>query len=206
MDRVSTGIRLLDRHLDGGLRPGSLTSLVASPASQVNPLFYEFMEDRSWLYLSTYRSARAVEEELDELLWGDVEVAHVGVDRPARRISRAIKEMSGDRHVIVDPMTPVEANTDTGRYVDLLNGLKDYLLDTGRIALLYCTEQEEGPALRETTLTMADVVWELEVSVESKGVETRLTVPKYRSRRAIDEVIKLDLGQEAVVDASKNIA
>jgi KaiC/GvpD/RAD55 family RecA-like ATPase len=206
MERVSTGIRLLDRHLDGGLRPGSLTTLVASPASQVNPLFYEFIEDRSWLYLSTYRSARAVEEELDELLWGDVEVAHVGVDRPARRISRAISDMTGDRHVIVDPMTPVESNTDTGRYVDLLNGLKDYLLDTGRIALLYCTEQDERPALRETTLTMADVVWELEVAVESKGIETRLTVPKYRSRRAIDEVIKLDLGQEAVVDASKNIA
>jgi KaiC/GvpD/RAD55 family RecA-like ATPase len=206
MERVSTGIRLLDRHLDGGLRPGSLTTLVASPASQVNPLFYEFMEDRSWLYLSTYRSTRAVEEELDELLWGDVEVAHVGVDRPARRINEAIADMTGERHVIVDPMTPVEANTSIGQYVDLLNGLKDYLLDSGCIALLYCTEQETVPDRRETTLTMADVVWELEVVVESKGVETRLTVPKYRSRRAIDEVIKLDLGQKAVVDASKNIA
>jgi hypothetical protein len=103
-------------------------------------------------------------------------------------------------------MTPVESSTDTGRYVDLLNGLKDYLLDTGHIALLYCTEGDEEPTLRETTLTMADVVWKLEVAVESKGIETRLTVPKYRSRRAIDEVIKLDLGQEAVVDASKNIA
>ncbi len=172
----------------------------------MNPLFYEFIEDRPWLYLSTYRSARAVEEELDEPLRGDVEVAHAGADRPVRRVSRAITEMSGDRHIIVDPMTPVEANTDTGRYVDLLNGLKDYLLDTGRIPLLYCTEQEEGSTLRETTLTMADVVWELEVSVESKGVETRLTVPKYWSRRAIDEVVKLDPGQEAVVEVSRNIA
>lgn len=206
MERVSTGIRLLDRHLDGGLRPGSLVSLVASPASQVNPLFYEFMEDRSWLYLSTYRSARAVEEELDELLWGDVEVAHVGVDRPARRIHDALGETAEDRHVIVDPVTAVEAVTDTRQYVDLLNGLKDYLLDTGCVALLHCTDLGDAPERRETTLTMSDVVWELELSVESKGIETRLTVPKYRSRRAVDEVIKLDLGQEAVVDASKNIA
>jgi len=172
----------------------------------VNPLFYEFMEDRSWLYLSTYRSARAVEDELDELLWGDVKVEHVGVDRPAKRIHDALANTDEDRHVIVDPVTAVEAATNTRQYVDLLNGLQDSLLDTGCIAVLHCTDLGDAPDSRETTLTMADVVWELDLSVESKRIETRLTVPKYRSRRAVDEIIKLDLGQEAVVDASKNIA
>jgi hypothetical protein len=87
----------------------------------------------------------------------------------------------------------------------LLNGLKDYLLDNDRIALLHCTKHGDAPTRRETTLTMADVVWELTCKVNDRRVENHLTVPKYRSRKAVDEVIKLDLGQRAVVDASKNI-
>lgn len=205
-ERISTGIRMLDRQLDGGLRPGTVTGLVSSPASQANPLFYEFMNERPWLYVTTYRSERAVEDELDDLLWGDVEVVHTGLERPVRAVHRAMRNLDGERHVIVDTMNPVESTTDRALYVGMLNRLKDYLLDNGRIALLHCTEHGDAPAQRETTLTMADVVWRLECKVNDRRMENHLTVPKYRSRSAVQEVIKLDLGQRAVVDASKNIA
>lgn len=206
MSRVSTGIDALDRHLDGGLREGTVTCLVSSPASQCNPLFYQFMEDREWLYVTTYRSERAVEHELDELLWGDVVVEHVGVERPIRGLHGALEDLDEERNVIVDTMNAFEETDRQSQYTALLNGIKDYLLDTDRVALLHCTELDTPPALREVTLTIADVVWELELVTDERSVEARLVVPKYRSRAAIDEVIKLELGREVSVDTSKNIA
>lgn len=206
MNRITTGITYLDRQLNGGLPEGTITSIVSRPASQVNPLLYTFMKDRSWLYVTTYRSKNAVENELDDLLWGDVRVEHVGVDRPVRNCHKILQKVDEPRHVIVDTMNPLEETDREAQYVGLLNGLKEYLLDTGTIALLHCTEHDKPPSARGVTLTMADVVWELELVVEGNTVENRLTVPKYRCRKVVDEVIKLDLGQEVDVDTSKNIA
>jgi KaiC/GvpD/RAD55 family RecA-like ATPase len=206
MERISTNIRMLDYHLDGGVPVGSITALVSPPASQVNPLFYALMDERSWLYISTYRSERAVSDELDDLLWGEVEIEHVGVERPARRMHDALERTDQDRHVIVDTMNPLEKLARESRYVDLLNGLKEYLLDRDRVAVCHCTRHGDPPPLREATLTVADMVWKLDTTVEKQGIENTLVVPKHRTRKAIDDVIKLDLGEEAAVDASRNVA
>lgn len=206
MERISTNVDMLDHHLGGGIPVGSITALVSSPASQVNPLFYALMGERSWLYLSTYRSERAVSDELDELLWGDVDIEYVGVERPLRRTHETLQRTDEDRHVIVDTMNPLEKVSHESRYVDLLNGLKDYLLDHDRVAICHCTRHGDPPSLRESTLTVADVVWKLDTAVEKQGIENTLVVPKYRSRETIEDVIKLDLGGEASVDASRNVA
>ena len=206
MERVSTNIRMLDHHLGGGIPAGSITALVSPPASQVNPLFYALMGERSWLYLSTYRSERAVSDELEDLLWGEVEIEHLGVERPARRMHEALQAADEERHVIVDTMNPMEKISHESRYVDLLNGLKDYLLDSDRVAVCHCTRHGDPPPLRESTLTVADMVLKLDTTVEKQGIENTLVVPKHRSREAIEEVIKLDLGGEAAVDASRNVA
>jgi hypothetical protein len=50
------------------------------------------------------------------------------------------------------------------------------------------------------------MVLKLDTTVEKQGIENTLVVPKHRSREAIEEVIKLDLGGEAAVDASRNVA
>lgn len=206
MERVSTNVRMLDHHLGGGIPVGSITALISPPASQVNPLFYALMGERSWLYLSTYRSERAVSDELDELLWGDVDIEYVGVERPARRTHEALQRTDEDRHVIVDTMNPLEKLANESRYVDLLNGLKEYLLDHDRVAVCHCTRHGDPPPLRESTLTVADMVWKLDTTVEKQGIENTLIVPKHRSRETIEDVIKLDLGGEAAVDASRNVA
>lgn len=207
MDRISTGISVLDRKLKGGLPAGTITCLVSPPASQCNPLFYALMHDRAWLYIVTYRTEQAVRHELARLsLDGDVQIEHVGVERPVKNMYKVLQRSETPRHVIVDTMNPLEATERETQYVHLLNGLKEHLHETASIALLHCTERERAPPLRETTLTIADVVWELALVADETTVENRLTVPKYRCTEAIDEVIKLDLGQNVGVDTSRNIA
>lgn len=206
MERISTGNEYLDKKLNGGLPRGTISCLVSSPASQCNPLFYSLISDHSWLYVTTYRSEAAVQDELDRTLAGDVRVEHVGVDRPMKNLNRVLGRLDTDRHVVVDTMNPFETKGQNSKYVSLLNGIKDYLLDTHSIALFHCTTDGRPPELRQVTLTMADVVLELEFVVDDVTTENLLTVPKYRSKETVDEVIKLDLGQDVNVDTSRNIA
>lgn len=128
----------------------------------------------------------------------------MGVERPVKKMHRVLQRTETPRHVIVDTMNPLEETDQKTQYVHLLNGLNDYLRDTNCIALFHRTERESAPPLRETTLTMADVVWEL-VADEST-VENRLPVPKYRCTEAISEVLSLDLGQQVGIDISRNIS
>lgn len=206
MERISTGVDYLDRTLSGGLPVSTITCLVSPPASQCNPLFYELMSDRPWLYISTYRTEPTVRQELDRSIDGDVRVEHVGVERPVKKMHKVLQRTGAPRHVIVDTMNPLEETDQETQYVHLLNGLNDYLRDTNCIALFHCTERESAPPLRETTLTMADVVWELELVTDETTVENRLAVPKYRCTEAISEVLSLDLGQQVGVDISRNIS
>lgn len=207
MQPISTGLRELDRLLDGGIPRGVLACLESPPASQYNPLFYRFMEDHKWLYVSTYRSEAAVNDEFSDLLWrSDICVEHVGVERPIKNMHSALQDLEDDRHVIVDTTNPLETAPRESQYVHLLNGLKEYLMETGTIAILHSTVQDTPPDLREVTLTVADLVWELEFVVNGQRTENHLTVPKFRSTELVEEVIKLDLGEDVSIDVSKNIA
>jgi hypothetical protein len=205
MERFSTGNQYLDRRLNGGLPSGAITVLSSSPASQADPLFYSLMGQDEWLYLSTYRSRRAVEDELDGTVAGDVRVERVGTDDPVEGAREVLEELDRPRHVLVEPANPLEADEGDG-YVELLNDMKEYLLETGRVGVLHCTEHGTDPPQRETTLTMADVVWDLSMRVNEMTVTARLFVPKYRSAGLVDEVINLDLGRTVGVDTSRNIS
>lgn len=205
-EHLSTGIQSLDRRLEGGLRPGSIVALTAPPASQSAPLFRALMGERPTLYVTTFRTEDAVLDELNYLARPNEEVTveHVGITKPIKGIYNSLQRVEGRRNVIVDVANPME-NERRERYVDFLNGLKRYLLDSGSMALLHCTKSTPAPDLRDVTLTIADVVWDLDVVVKNDTVENQLTVPKFRAREVVDDVIKLDLGLEATVDTSRGL-
>lgn len=206
-ERLSTGIDALDRRLDGGPRPGSLIALTAPPASQSGPLFHALMRERPTLYATTFRTEAAVRDEFDYLfdLDSDIVVEHVGIQKPVKGVHEALQAVDDrPRNVIIDTTNPLE-NARREQYVDFLNGLKGYLLDSGGLAMLHCTESDPSPALRDVTLTVADVVWQLDVVIQNNSVENQLTVPKFRTREVVDDVIKLDLGRNATVDTSRGL-
>jgi len=63
--RLSTGIDVLNRQLDGGIPTGSIVLFSADPASQSELLLYEVTAVRMALYLTTIRSDQAVQDALD---------------------------------------------------------------------------------------------------------------------------------------------
>ncbi len=206
MEHVSTGNMYLDRELGGGLPVGTVTALVSSPACQCNPLFYELMGEGKWLYVSTYRSEKVIRRELEGVLMADVRIEHVGTDRPVRNTHTVLEDIDESRNVLIDTLNPLETVDRERRYVRLLNALKEYLYDSGSVALVHTTTHGDSPPQREVTLTVADVVLELDTVVDESSVENHLLVSKFRGKDPVDEIIKLDLGQQLGVDTSRNIA
>ncbi len=210
-DRLSMGVSEIDDHLNGGPRPGTLVCLTAPPASQAGTLFYALMQERPTLYITTMRDETAVEDEFGHVLEdAEVTVEAVGTQTPLRNVNRAIEQAdswnNGDRrNIIIDTMNPLERTGKYDKYIALLNAIKTYLLDVEGVALFHCTELAHPPTLREVTLTISDLVLDLDVVTDKRNVENRLTVPKFRSQGGVDEVIKLKLGQEALVDTSRNL-
>lgn len=205
------GLDALDQQLDGGPRPGTLLSVTAPPTSQAASLFYALMRERPTLYITTMRRQDAIQDELEHVLESDIEfdIRSIGSSKPLRNVNRAIEtadETWGDeRNIIIDTMNPLERTGKYNRYIELLNAIKSYLLDSGGLAVMHCTQLAEPPELRDVTLTVADLVLDLEIVADKNSVENHLVVPKFRGREVVDEVVKLKLGREALVDTSRNL-
>jgi KaiC/GvpD/RAD55 family RecA-like ATPase len=206
-EKLSTGVEVLDRELDGGLPAGSVVAFQAPAASQGELLLYELTRPRPTLYLSGDRTEDAVADAIaaTKAPTGEPEIRLVAGDDPLDRTRRAVREAYEEMTVIVDPITPLE-RADPGRYEKLLNEIRNHMRNTGGLAFLHALDGPNAPPLRETTQHMADVVLNLDVTVKSGEIESRLAVQKYRGGRIPGETIKLDLTERVRVDTSRDIA
>ena len=206
-DRLSTGVDVLDRELSGGLPAGSLVSFQAPAASQGELLLYELTRPRKALYLTTNRTEDAVAEAISNTRapTGDPYIQLISGDDKVDLTRRAFRQSFDGMTVIIDPVDPLE-RVDLTRYETMLNELKNHMRNTGGLAFLHSLKSDSPPQNRPTTQHMADVVFELNVSVEGDQIESKLSVLKYRGGRVPDETIKLDLAERVRVDTSRDIA
>jgi predicted ATP-dependent serine protease len=93
--RLSTGIDILDRQLDGGIPPGSIVLLAADPESQSELFLYELTDICSTLYLTTIRSDQAIRDAIDRATGpvGDPTLRDVGGNAPLDTANRFIRNV-----------------------------------------------------------------------------------------------------------------
>lgn len=231
-EMLSTGVEAIDRRLDGGLPAGSLLAIVTPPASQSEALIHELMRERPTLYVTTVRWQEAVEAELADLGDGAPEVVVTTAGRTPEMDNEFLRKMTGGRttsldrpgggvliddvyeiaqrieartNVVVDPANPLERTGKRRAYQEVLNLLKAKLMEAEGIGVFHCITSAETPELRETTLTVADVVWELDLVEQSDSVEHQLLVPKNRNGTAVLEETTLVFDRDVYVDDSWNI-
>ena len=206
-DRLRTGVDVLDRKLDGGIPPGSIVALTAQPASQAELFLYELTATRGTLYLSLNRTGEFVSNSIDdaETSTGDPTVRDVTGEAPLDNTTKLVSALPEESNLIVDPVDALERQEPT-RYRKFLNELRNHISNTGSLGILHCLDGHRVPELRGTTEHMADVVFQLETTVEGDRIENRLAVPKFRGGRAMSDVIKLELSDEVDIDTSRDIA
>lgn len=206
--KLPLGITPIDRKLNGGIPSGSIVVLSAPPASQSELLLYKMVAARTTLYLTTERSAGAVEETLDEVNDSTPRrtVRSVGgEDEGLDDSHQLIRRIPDESNVIVDAANVLEA-ADSNRYRSFLNALKAEIEAVDGIAFLHCLRAPSVPNNRYVSEHIADVVFELEQTRNGDELETRLLVPKFRVGRALTETIKVELTEEVTIDTSRDIA
>lgn len=202
-----TGIDVLDRMLDGGLPAGSVIAFTASPASQSELILYELTAARRTLYVTTQRSPESIHDAISRTRSrvGQPNIQGVPGDTPLDHVKDLVRMLPENSNLIIDPVDTLE-RIDDSRYINFLNSLQTHMINTGSLAFLHCLEGRRVPAARDVTEYVADVVFGLETTVKSDSVENRLTVPKFRGGRAMDEPIKLELRDTVAIDTSRDIA
>lgn len=203
---LRTGIELLDRKLDGGVPAGSLTAIVAPPASQSELLLYELSSVRPTLYLSTIRSVTDVGNAMTQSTsdGSDVVVSEIDGTAPVAHALEAIRELPPESTLVIDPMERYE-HLPPADYWLFLNELRAELDAVDSVGFLHCLDGSGHPPRRDGTLYVADVVFRLTTERRGESIENYLTIPKYRGGLAPEDVIKLTLTTDIDVDVSRNI-
>ncbi len=206
-ERLSTGVEVLDREIAGGVPPGSIVAYQAPAASQGELLLYELTRPRSTLYLTTDRTEDAVSDAIEAVNapTGSPYIQMVEGEDKIDMTRRAFRQAFDEMTVIIDPVDELE-RAERGRYVTMLNELKTHMQNTGGVAFLHCLTGFEDADLRSTTQHMADVVFDIQITMKSGELDTRLSVLKFRGGRIPSESIKLDLTERVRVDTSRDIA
>ena len=208
VNRLRTGIDVLDRKLDGGIPAGSIVALTAQPASQAELFLYELTATRGTLWLSLDRTAESVVASIEQTPanTGDPTVRHISGEAPLDNAGKLVSALPETSNLIVDPLDVLEAQEPHSRFRAFMNDLQNHIVNTGSMAILHCLDGRDVPPLRDTTEHFADVVFQLDTTVAGDDVENKLAIPKFRGGRAPTDVIKLDLVEEVSIDTSRDIA
>jgi len=208
VNRLRTGIDVLDRKLDGGIPEGSIVALTADPASQAELFLYELTATRGTLWLSLDRTATAVQTSIEQTLaeTGDPTVRHISGEAPLDNAGKLVSALPETSNLIVDPLDVLEAQEPRSRFRAFMNDLQTHIVNTSSMAILHCLDGRDVAPLRDTTEHFADVIFQLDTTVVGDEVENRLAIPKFRGGRAPSDVIKLDLVEQVSIDTSRDIA
>lgn len=205
-ERLRTGVEVLDRKLDGGIPAGSVVALSASPASQAELFLYELTATRGTLYLSLSRRSDAVSASIQQAdtKTGDPTVRDITGEAPIDNVTKLVSALPESSNLIIDPVDVLETH-EPGRFRNFMNELQNQIYNTGSLAFLHCLDGEEPPPLRDTTMHMSDVVFDLRTQLAGDEIENRLSIPKFRGGSAVADVIKLKLTSEVAIDTSRDI-
>lgn len=204
---LSTGIKVLDRKLDGGIPAGRVIGLLAPPASQSELFLYEMAAVRPTVYLTTERPADQVRELLahTDANLEEVTIREIKSADPLTEAKEAIAELRDEATLIVDPMRRLE-QLPSNDFRTFLNEVKSRTVETESLAVLHCLHGSGVLEQRDRTEYLVDIIFSLTTSVRGGTVQNTLAIPKFRGGQALPESINLDLTTDVTIDVTRKIA
>lgn len=204
---LSTGVRALDRKLDGGIPPGTLVTLLADPASQAELLLERFIDDQETVYLTSERTPTAVTTALRDQggPHDGLVVSQLDRETPIIDAIECIAKLPDEAVFVIDPVDVLE-RASAGQFRAFLEQLRAALTRTESVAVLHALKHSSSPSQRHRTKYMSDIVFDLVTETTNETIETQLFVPKFRGGRALTDPINVELTDAIAVDTSRDIA
>jgi KaiC/GvpD/RAD55 family RecA-like ATPase len=209
-EKLSTGIEILDNpeYLDGGFPKGSVITLVANPIATAELFLYDLAEVRHTHYFTTARSADSVEKTI-ELMGRSSEGFEIvdlySADDVFDTAMSALEDVENEENVIFDTFSDIVRHDRGNEMLDLTYRVSH---ETESVTYLYMIKEDEETMTYDESRVpySSDVVMKMLTGIEGEKVENRLAISKLRGHTPPPKTIKLNIGEEIVVDTSRDIA
>lgn len=204
--RLTTGLEILDRNVNGGIPPGSLVALVAPPESQSELLLDAVATAGPALYLTSVRAPDEVRESMGAAGrdTSELKVREYSSDDLRNSVDALLTGLDERDYVVFDTAERIESLERLSRQ-SVLNYLKRKLRENDAVGLIHCLGLEKDEE-RRFTLHRADLVWMLDLVRTSLSIENRLYITKFRGGAAMTQPVKLRLTDQVSIDTSRDIA
>lgn len=208
---ISTGTQL-DRKIKQGFSEGSLSTITAPWASNVERFLHQLIDtnDKQTFYITTEQTESVVADTFEDsgiLTSNAPTILDLTEDsRPIQSVEDKVESVPDGSLVFIDSINSLETEDDRD-YRALLNNIRSEISGTDTVVIMYGTKGEGTPPNRRMTYRLSDAVLEFNVELQSGDVETFIDIPKFRGVEQIGERIKIRLEADRItIDTSREIA
>jgi len=209
-NKLSTGIEILDNpeYLEGGFNKGSVVTLLANPIATAELFMFDLASTRTTNYFTTSRSEEAVRKNLDIMKRSPENFNVVDLfsaDDTFDNLMEGLEGVGEEENIIIDTVSDL---IEHDRFYDMLDVIYRVSHETDSVTYLYMIKEDgETMTYEESRVPyLSDVVMRMITGIEGENVENRLAISKLRGQKPPEKTIKLNIGEEIVVDTSRDIA
>lgn len=207
--RVSTGIPLLDPILGGGFPGGSLVCLLTDSMSNAEVFLYTFAGVRETAFFVTDQRPEEQEARMRELGLKTDGVRFLGGARGRYLVEpelKSVREAGLPVSIVVNTFSSWVETAESAEGVRRLLALvRDTAATTGSVAMLFFYRATHPKEIENLVVNSCDVVMSVESRMESRGLETTLSIPKIRGMSPIQS-LRVVVGERIVIDTTRQIA
>ncbi|HUL62574.1 MAG TPA: ATPase domain-containing protein [Methanocella sp.] len=229
-NRLSTGLSILDRTLNGGIPKGSMIYFTAEPITQPEIFLYEFTTPRKTFYFTTDKSAVNIERHMSELnfnyeqieffdlreeFYGNILATASEAGEAERRLVEHIDAKidyiynSGEQNftIIFDHFSfLIDLGVDVHTLKSLLH--KVYEMDKEResTCILLILKGVHDRRLETIFQNVCDVIFDVDVEKKGDKMANKLSIPKIRGVPPVIEYIRFKVSDRIYIDTSRDIA
>lgn len=228
--RLSTGLSILDRTLNGGIPKGSLVYFSAEPITQPEVLLFEFTTPRKTFYFTTDRSEDNVRRHMAELnfysdhveffdirqeYYDNIYVTSTEQGESERRLYELIDSKldyiysTGESNytIIFDHFSfLIDMNIDVHALKNLLNKIYEMDKERESTCILLVLKGVLDRRLETIFQNVCDVIFDVDVEKKGDKITCKLSIPKIRSTPPVMDYIRFKVTDRVNIDTSRDIA
>jgi KaiC/GvpD/RAD55 family RecA-like ATPase len=229
-NRLSTGLSILDRTLNGGIPKGSLVYFSAEPITQPEIFLFEFTIPRKTFYFTTDRSEENLKRHMSELnfSYDQIEFIDIRQEYYDNIYLTSTEPGEGERRLyeLIDSRLDYIYSTGESNYTiifDHFSLLIDMNIDVHALKNLLHKIYEMNKARESTCIlfmlkgvhdrrteiifqNVCDVIFDVDLERKGDKMSSKLSIPKIRGIPPVIDYIRFKVSDRVYIDTSRDIA
>jgi KaiC/GvpD/RAD55 family RecA-like ATPase len=229
-NRLSTGLSILDRTLNGGFPKGSLVYFSAEPITQPEIFLFEFTLPRKTFYFTTDKSEDNLKRHMSELnlsyehiefidirreYYDDIYVTSTEHGEGERRLYELIDAKldyiysTGESGytIIFDHFSfLIDMNIDVHALKNMLHKIYEMDKERESTCILFVLKGVHDRRIETIFQNVCDVIFDVDVEKKGDKMSSKLSVPRIRGMTPIIDYIRFKVGDRVYIDTSRDIA